>query len=167
MEVDLSGLFGGLPDAERSRLSEPFELRWDAATLYGEANGRVQTLPRARARETGGLVGRLPDEPEGLVRWLRSGRAARSAERDDTVRFRVPADALGAGTTAVAGDARPSRLRFAVTVDGDGRPAVVTYSFTRPRVERGGATVLPARSITVTYRLDDFGDEADVGAPER
>ena len=163
-EVDLSGLFGGLAGAEA--FSRPFELRWDASRLYAEVDGRAQTRPRGSARRNGGLIGRLPDEPDALVRWLSSGRDARFDGHDDAVRFRVPAATDETDEPAVAGGIPLRRVEFTVTVDGDGRPAVVAYSFTQPRVERDGETVLPARTVTVAYDLDDLGGEVDAGLPD-
>ena len=59
VELDL-----GLPSAESEPgLDDPIALRWNRSTLEAEIGGAARRVSRSDARESGGLIGRLPDEP--------------------------------------------------------------------------------------------------------
>lgn len=169
--VDLSGLFAGLPQRVGVPLRKPIDLRWDAKTLYGASQGSEVRLPRDPARRSGGLIGRLPDEPQALLRLLERGTAAKFDQDDgDTVVFALAtasASAVGVPAEFGRGDASPTigpRLELGVTVDGEGRPAVISYTYrqqpTRPGA--GGGVLLPARRVTVSYKLAHLGDDVRI-----
>jgi hypothetical protein len=80
-ELDL-----GLPSGGASALDEPFELRWDEQRLEAEIDGEPKRMARDEARESGGLVGRLPDEPEAMLSLLEHATDAREAPGGDARR---------------------------------------------------------------------------------
>ena len=178
MELDLAGLLPGEPPpGETNPFADPIELRWDADTLYGELDGRAGSLDRARARESGGLMGDAPDEPEGLVELLSQGRQARRIDGEGGRRFEFVVDMRtaavhGAPFELEAEAARRllgPRLTMTATLDDDGRPAEISYRYRLEPVRHPDTNrlVLPTRTVTVTYRLSEFGEQVDVGPPER
>jgi hypothetical protein len=69
MVYDLTVLLG-VPGASPGPLDRP-ELAWDAERFWVRGSGEAaewEARPRAEAREVGGLLGRLPDDPLGLLR---------------------------------------------------------------------------------------------------
>lgn len=173
MELDLSHLFAGIPAGDDDNpLARPIQLRWDATTLYGESRAGKGSTTRVRARESGGLLGRAPDEPEGLVILLEEGRGARRGDADDTVTFTVPIERAAAAGSPAELNAEAARrlvgprLEMTATVDGSGRPTRISYVY-RLKPTRHAATgrvALPARTVTVAYHLADFGADVEVGA---
>ncbi len=172
MEADLAGLFEGLPEAS-AELDEPIELTWTATRLTAVMQGKQQSLPRARAREHAGLIGRLPDEPGALVALLGRAEEIRRVgdERVDgrpTVRFACTVDARRAGETGVPAELAPAfaqalygrRLPLEVWLDADGLPRRIEYLIRLKPLRGGGRQILPARVVRGTYELTDFGSDA-------
>jgi hypothetical protein len=92
----------GLPSTASSTVEEPFEVRWDERSVEVELHGAPRRLTRERARRSGGLVGRLPDEPEAIIALPAHGRDARLVRSDvldgapvDVLAFEVDAGAAG------------------------------------------------------------------------
>ena len=152
--LDLGLPSGGLEPG----LDDPIALRWDRSTFEAEIGGEARRLPRAEARESGGLIGRLPDEPEALVTLLNLGTKARKLGAG-RIGFEVDARRAGrSGAPAELADAAAAgslgaHLPMEVVVDGDGVPRRISY-----RIEQEPSGVLPARTIVVTYELADLGE---------
>jgi len=174
MEADVSGLFEGLPDGG-AELEEPVELTWTHTRLTAVVEGEEQSLPRARAREEAGLIGRLPDEPAALVALLGRAEEIRRVgdERVDgqsTVRFACSVDARRAGGTGVPAELAPAfeqalygrRLPLEVWLDADGLPRRIEYLIRLKPLRGGGRQILPARVVRGRYDLFDFGAPVDV-----
>ena len=149
----------GLPSATSAPgLDDPIELRWDRSTLEAEIGGTAKRLPRGQARESGGLIGRLPDEPEALALLLELGTRAR---RLGNGRIGFDVDARTAGrsgvpaeiATAAAAGGLGANLPLEVVVGEDGAPRRISY-----RIEQEPTAALPARTIVVTYELADLGE---------
>jgi hypothetical protein len=149
----------GLPDSgSQPGLDDPIKLRWDRRTLEAEIDGEARRLPREQARETGGLIGRLPDEPEALVELLELAMNARLLDAG-TVAFVV--DARRAGRAGVPAEVAPAaaegrlgaELPFEAEIGDDGLPRRISY-----RIEQEPTAALPARTIEVTYDLADVGE---------
>ena len=154
VELDL-----GLPSGgSESGLEDPIALRWDRATLEAEIGGAARRLSRDQARESGGLIGRLPDEPEALATLLELGTRARMLG-DRRIGFEV--DARKAGRFGAPAELAPAaaagslgaHLPLEVVIGGDGAPRRISY-----RIEQEPTPVLPARTIVVTYELADLGE---------
>jgi hypothetical protein len=171
MEADLSALLAG-PDSSGA-FEEPVELSWTREQLTALVEGEERSSPRAQAREDGGLLGRLPDEPAALVDLLGEAEQVRRVgdERVDghaTVRFSCSVDARRAGATGVPAELAPAfeqalygpRLPLEVWLDGDGLPRRIEYLIRLKPVSSGGKQVLPARAVRASFELSDFG--ADV-----
>ena len=148
----------GLPSGgPEPGLDDPIALRWDSSTFEAEIGGEARRLPRAQARESGGLIGRLPDEPEALVTLLDLGTNARKLGAG-RIGFEVDARKAGrSGAPAELADAAAAgslgaHLPMEVVVDGDGAPRRISY-----RIEQEPKGVLPARTVVVTYELADLG----------
>lgn len=149
----------GLPSTESEPgLDDPIALRWDRATLEAEIGGEARRLARAQARENGGLIGRLPDEPETLpmllelgtrARKLGDGRIGFEVDARKAGRFGAPAELAAAAAAGNLG----ARLPMEVVVGGDGAPRRISY-----RIEQEPTPALPARTIVVTYKLADLGE---------
>ena len=141
-----------------SPLEDPIALRWDRATLEAEIGGAARRLSRDQARESGGLIGRLPDEPEALATLLELGTRARTLG-DRRIGFEV--DARKAGRFGAPAELAPAaaagslgaHLPLEVVIGGDGAPRRISY-----RIEQAPTPVLPARTIVVTYELADLGE---------
>ncbi|HEX5800446.1 MAG TPA: hypothetical protein VFY02_10085 [Gaiellaceae bacterium] len=173
MEADLSRLLEGLESTDE--LAEPIALRWTPERLTAVVDGREQSLRRGEAREGAGLIGRLPDEPLGVLELLgqAEGMGRVGAERLDgvsTIRFAGHVDPRRAGDGTVPAEfglglegllAEP-RLPLDVWLDAGGLPRRIEYVFRLKPLEAEDTPVLPARSITGVYELSDFGDPVEV-----
>jgi hypothetical protein len=174
MEADLSRLLEGLPESS-DELAEPIALRWTPEQLTAVVDGREQSLRRGDAREGAGLIGRLPDEPLGVLALLGQAEGMRrvGAERLDgvsTIHFAGHVDPRRAGDGTVPAEfglglegllAEP-RLPLDVWLDTGGLPRRIAYVFRLKPLEAEDTPVLPARSITGVYELSDFGDPVEV-----
>jgi hypothetical protein len=148
----------GLPDSgNEPGLDDPITLRWDRETFEAEIEGEPRRMPRARARTSAGLIGRLPDEPEALARLLElaedarlldDGRIAFTVEPRKAARAGAPAELTDAAAAGLLGASLPLEVRLG----DDGLPERIAY-----RVELEPTAALPARTIEVTYDLADFG----------
>lgn len=142
----------GLPSSgSEPGLDDPIDLRWSRMSLEAEVGGEAQRLPRVRARRDGGLLGRLPDEPEALAELLALGTDARLLGRRH-VGFEVDVRKSGffpGGVEGRFGEALPME----VWLDEDGVPQRILY-----RIEQEPTAALPARSVTATYELGDIGE---------
>ncbi len=161
----------GLPSSAGSRVEDPFELRWDRGWIEATIDGEARRLPRDDARATGGLLGRLPDEPEAVISLLGMAQGARRAgedtlagERLAVIEFVVdareagglgaPAELSKAATAGMLGE----RLEMEAWVDEDRLPRVIALTIRLEPVSSGGKLVLPARTVRIAYKLDDFGE---------
>ena len=174
MEADLSRLFEGLPEPG-DKLAEPIALRWTPERLTAVVDGREQSLGRGDAREGAGLIGRLPDEPLGVVDLLGHADGMRrvGSERVGgvaTAHFVGHVDPRRAGGGTVPAEfglgleqllAEP-RLPLDVWLDDEGLPRRIEYVFRLKPLEADDAPVLPARSIVGVYELSAFGDPVEV-----
>lgn len=149
----------GLPSTESEPgLDDPISLRWDRSTLEAEIGGAARRLSRGQARESGGLVGRLPDEPEALATLLELGTRARKLG-DGRIGFEVDARKAGRSgapaelAAAAAAGSLGAHLPMEVVIGGDGAPRGISY-----RIEQEPTPALPARTIVVTYELADLGE---------
>ena len=170
MEADLSKLFSDSPEPV-DELEEPFRLRWTPERLTAVVDGREQSLPRAGARESAGLLGRLPDEPLGVLDLLRDAEGMRRVGDERvgavaTTHFGGHVDPRRAGDGAVPAEfglgleqllAEP-RLPLDVWLDADGLPRRIEYVFRLKPLEAEDTPVLPARSIRGVYELSAFGE---------
>ena len=174
MEADLSRLFAGLPESG-DELAEPITIRWTRERLTAVLDGREVSRGRAAARVGTGLIGRLPDEPLGVLDLLGHAEGMRrvGADRLDgvpTIHFAGHVDPRRAGDGTVPAEfglglegllAEP-RLPLDVWLDVDGLPRRIQYVFRLKPLEAEDTPVLPARSITGVYELSGFGDPVDV-----
>lgn len=171
MEADLSTLFAGM-QGSRTPFDEPIELSWTREQLTAVVAGEERSMPRARAQEDGGLIGRLPDEPAALVELLGQAEEIRRLgdERLDgrsTIRFSCSVDARRAGATGVPAELAPAfaralygpRLPLEVWLDGDGLPRRIEYLIRLKPATSGGKQVLPARTVRASYDLSAFGTD--------
>ncbi len=171
LEADLSAVFAGAPPSESTEFFEkPIELRWTRDELVAAVGGKEQSQPRDPARESGGLLGRLPDEPAALVELLGHADGVRrlgKQEIDDraTVRFSFSVEARRAGAagvpaelaTAFAQAAYGPRLQLEAWLDADGLPRRIEYVVRLRPVRSAGKQILPARVVRGTYELSEFG----------
>ena len=174
MEADLSRLLEGLPESS-DELAEPIALRWTPERLTAVVDGRELSRARAAARVGTGLIGRLPDEPLGVLDLLGHAEGMRRAGVDrldgvSTVHFAGHVDPRRAGDGTVPAEfglgleqllVEP-RLPLDVWLDADGLPRRIQYVFRLKPLEAEDTPVLPARSITGVYELSDFGDPVEV-----
>ena len=149
----------GLPQSgDEPGLDDPIALRWDRKTFEAEIDGEPRRMTRDDARENARLIGRLPDEPEALIRLLELGEDAHLLD-DGQIGFTVePRKAARAGAPAELTDAAAEGLLGAslpleVWLDDEGVPERIAY-----RIELKPTPALPARTIEVTYELADVGD---------
>jgi hypothetical protein len=173
MEVDLS-LFPPLPGTGHE-LDEPIGFSWTRGRVTARIGGKETSLARARARTNGGLIGRLPDEPLGVLGLLGHAEGMRrvGGERLDgvaTTHFAGRVDPRRAGKGTVPAEfglgleqllAEP-RLPLEVWLDAEGLPRRIEYVFRLKPLENEGTPVLPARSIRGVYDLSGFGDPVEV-----
>jgi hypothetical protein len=174
MEADLSRLLEGLPEST-DELAEPIELRWTRERLTAVVDGREQSRRRADARVGSGLIGRLPDEPLGVLELLGHAEGMRrvGAERVGdvgTIHFAGHVDPRRAGDGTVPAEfglgleqlLTEPRLPLDVWLDADGLPRRIQYVFRLKPLESEDTPVLPARSILGVYELSGFGDPVAV-----
>jgi hypothetical protein len=165
-ELDLAPLF---PGEEQSPLDH-LQVRWAGTSLTTVIDEKSQTVDRARARDSGGLIGRYPDEVEALDDLLAMPSRPRLLERDDGTahyafsyeakaagRRGIPAELSGAFEQALYGP----RLELEAWIEDDGLPHRISYAIHLKPLRGSFNFSLPRRTVRVTYELDDFGDEYD------
>jgi hypothetical protein len=170
MRVDLSGLLAGEGDEANATLERPVALEWTGLRMVARVAGQRRALPRARARVTGGLLGRMPDEPAVLVGMVAGAREVRelgsgTVDGDAATRYAFPLPGrAGKRLTAFAGDlsAQPARPRVPtpsvqVWIDSSGALRRIAYLVDLPAVNGPTASDLPPRTVTATYDLRDIG----------
>jgi hypothetical protein len=171
LEADFSGLLVGGPGTSTPLFEQPIELSWTRDELIGVLDGEKRSLPRARARESGGLIGRLPDEPAALVEVLGRAEAVRRVGEEEVdeqpvVRFSCSVDARRAGEAGVPAELAPAfekalygpNLPLEVWLDADGLPRRIEYVIRLKPLRSGGKQILPARVVRGRYDLTDFGE---------
>jgi hypothetical protein len=174
MEADLSRLLEGLPEST-DELAEPIELRWTRERLTAVVDGREQSRGRADARVGSGLIGRLPDEPLGVLELLGHAEGMRRVGDErvgdvETIHFAGHVDPRRAGDGTVPAEfglgleqlLTERRLPLDVWLDADGLPRRIQYVFRLKPLRSEDTPVLPARSILGVYELSDFGDPVEV-----
>lgn len=169
-----------LEGVDAPELTEPIELQWDAENLAAHGGEEVRSVARAEARETGGLVGRLPDEPAGLATLLTVARepeeiGTETIDGRETTGYRFAVDRRAAGQAGVPAElslaleqGNPGvRLVLEAWLDEAALPRRLAYVVELDPVteEETGREVLPARTITATYDLADFGAPVEVFVP--
>lgn len=145
-------------------------MRWDAETIALGGDGRSQRLERARARESSGLLGRYPDEVDALDDLLADALRPRllgnedgevhyafAIDARDAGRRGVPAELSGAFEQALHGP----ELELEAWIGADGLPRRLDYIVRLEPVRSGGEVVLPARTVRVSYELDEFGESVE------
>jgi hypothetical protein len=175
MEADLSRLFEGLPEST-DELAQPIALRWTPERLTAVVDDRELSRGRADARVGTGLIGRLPDEPLGVLDLLGHAEGMRRLGDDRvgdvaTIHFAGHVDPRRAGDGTVPAEfgqgleqllAEP-RLPLDVWLDADGLPRRIQYVFHLKPLRSEDTPVLPPRSITGVYELSDFGEPVGDG----
>ena len=166
---ELAPLFPGREND--APLDEPFELRWDDERLTVVIRGRSQEFARKRARASGGLLGRYPDEVDALDDLLADAVEPRLLGTDNGLahyRFAVdPRKAAERGFPAELGEALEqstggARAELETWIDDDGLPNRLDYVVRLEPVRNAGKLVLPARTIRVTYELSAFGEPVEL-----
>jgi hypothetical protein len=166
---ELAPLFPGRENT--APLDQPIELRWDDKTLTVIARGRSSELTRKRARVSGGLLGRYPDEVDALDDLLADAVEPRSLGTEDGLAhyaFAVdPQKAAERGFPAELGEALEhatggSGAELETWIGADGLPHRLDYVVRLEPVRNAGKLVLPARTIRVTYMLSAFGEPVKV-----
>lgn len=168
LEADLSTLL--TYPRTNAPVDEPVELSWTREEFVASIGGRQDARPRVRARASGGLIGRLPDEPAALVELLRHAEGVRRIGADEidgraVVRFACSVAARRAGSTGVPAELAPAfaqalygpELPLEVWLDADGLPRRIEYVIRLKPLRRGGKQILPARLVRGTYELSAFG----------
>jgi hypothetical protein len=153
--------------ANPTPIDEALRLRWDEDSVMVRISGRSQEVARARARRSGGLLGRYPDEVDALDDLLadalrprfvgeEDGQAHYAFEIDSRVAGRrgFPAELSGAFAQGSGG----MELRLEAWIAEDGLPHRLDYVVLLDPVRRDGKLVLPARTVRVTYALSAFGE---------
>lgn len=159
----------GLPD---DPFDGPIELRWTRTRLTARVGGKSSQLEREHGRQSGGLVGRMPDEPAGLIGLLGRATEARD-EGSETIdgvevrRLSFVVDARAAGRARVPSELSLAaqegglgeRLPLVAWVDGEGLVRRIAYEVRLPeqRQRPSGKLILPRRTIRGVYDLSDFG----------
>ena len=152
-------------------LDEPVELRWDDETLTVIVQGRSRELTRKRARASGGLLGRYPDEVDALDDLLADAVEPRLLGTEDGLAhyaFAVdPQKAADRGFPAELSEALEqatggSRAELETWIGADGLPHRLDYVVRLEPVRNAGKLVLPARTIRVTYALSAFGKPVEL-----
>ena len=131
-------------------------------------SGQTRTISRARAQADTALVPRYPDEVESLDDVLAKPLAPRLLDRDGgTAHYAFAYDAKAAGRLGIPAELNAAfeqalygpRLELEAWIEDDGLPHKLSYAI-HLKPARGGFNLkLPARTVRVTYELDDFGDE--------
>ena len=168
LEADLATLLTN--PRTNAPVTEPIELSWTRKELVASARGKQDARPRARARASGGLIGRLPDEPAALVDLLRHAEGVRrigAEEIDDraVVRFACSVDARRAGSAGVPAEVAAAfaqalygpELPLEVWLDAEGLPRRIEYVIRLKPLRTGGKQIQPARLVRGTYELSAFG----------
>ena len=165
IELDLGQLFPGQQDAP---FDKPAKLRWTGTSLTVELDNQTQTVSRARARASGGLLGRYPDEVESLDDLLTRPERPRLLDREGgTAHFGFAYDAKAAGRLGIPAELSEAfkqalygpSLELEAWIEDDGLPHRLSYAIHLKPTRGGSRVTLPARTVRVTYELDDFGDE--------
>lgn len=158
----------GLPEEP---FESPIELRWTPAKMSVVGDGQDYEMGRERARSNGGLIGRMPDEPAGLIDLL--GKAAdvrdEGSEKIDDVdvrRVSFVVDARAAGREGVPPELSlaaqqgglGARLPLETWIDGEGLVRRIAYEVRLPeqRLRPSGRLILPKRTIRGVYDLSEF-----------
>jgi hypothetical protein len=166
VELDLEPLF---PEQQGAPFDEPAKLHWAGTSLTVELGHQTQTVSRARARASGGLIGRYPDEVESLDDLLTRAERPRLLDREGgTAHFGFAYEAKAAGRLGIPAELSEAfkqalygpRLELEAWIESDGLPHKLSYAI-HLKPTRGVNVTLPARTVRVTYELDDFGDEFD------
>jgi hypothetical protein len=167
LHADLSGLFAapeGPPPPAR-----PLELRWTRERLTAVLDGEEQTRGRDDARTGSGLIGRLPDEPTGVLELLEHAQGVRRAGGERvagvaTARFAAHVDPARSGGAVPAefglgldGLLAEQRLPLQVWLDSDRLPRRIELLFRLRPLGGDDVPVLPARSVRAVYELSRFG----------
>jgi hypothetical protein len=167
-ELELANIF---PEGIENPLGdEPVRYRWSGASLTITLSGQTRTISRARAHADSALVPRYPDEVESLDEVLAKPLRARLVDRDDrAAHYAFAYDAKAAGRLGIPAELNAAfeqalygpRLELEAWIEDDGLPHKLSYAI-HLKAARGGFNLnLPARTVRVTYELDDFGDEFD------
>lgn len=156
--------------------AEPVELAWTREELVAKLDGEQRETSRGQARESGGLIGRLPDEPAALVDLLGRAEGVRrvgdgEVDGRDVVRFSCSVEARRAGAAGVPAELAPAfeeelygpQLPLEVWLDADGLPRRIEYVIRLKPLVSGGKRLLPARVVRGRYELSDFGERVAVG----
>ena len=141
-----------------------FSLTWTATDVTVDVDGERHTAPRGS--EDGGLVGRVPAEPAGLLEAVAAATDAAVVGQQDvdgvpttrvtaTLEPQAAVDA-GLGTQASLSIAALPSLPVEVWLDADGRPARIRYAADVPSLQ--GRT----RTMTTTYDYRGWGEPVDV-----
>lgn len=165
-ELDL-----GLPSDTESAIAKPFELRWDREWLEARIDGKSKQMAREDARESAGLVGRLPDEPEAMLALLEHATDARQTGEETldgnrlaVVEFDVNSETagkLGAPaelTSAALAGMLDQRLPVEAWIGEDRLARRVVLTIDLEPVSSGSKRVLPARTVSVVYDLTAYGE---------
>lgn len=170
LEADLSTLLPTFPRTN-APVTQPVEFEWTRDELVATLDGEEATSSRSQARESGGLLGRLPDEPAALVELLSHAEDVRRAGDDEidgqrVVRFTGSVDARRAGAAGAPAELAPAfaqalygpKLPLEVWLDGKGLPRRIEYVVRLKPLVSGGKQLLPARSVRGRYELSGFGE---------
>jgi hypothetical protein len=178
MRYDLTGLFA-TPDTSPPTSPTIFDVTWTPDDLWARADASAEWQKRTRdeARSNGGLLGRLPDEVDGLLRVIAESDAGaarqtgseeldgQSAERwtvvvpiEDLAARHVPADTPYADVLRrIYGiDAVPVEVWL---VDGGLRR--LRYAFAREQAPYGGPD-----QTTTTYDVLATTNEPPIELPD-
>jgi hypothetical protein len=139
-------------------------LSWTATDLTAVVAGERHTAPRGTGDH--GIIGRVPDEPAGLLDAVAAATDVVAAGEEDldgvpttrytaTVEPQAAVDA-GLGTQGQLSIAELPSLPVEVWVDADGRPARIRYEAEVPSLQ--GST----RTMTTTYDYRGWGEPVDV-----
>ncbi|MGI9110834.1 MAG: hypothetical protein ACR2GT_01310 [Gaiellaceae bacterium] len=166
---ELAPLFPGREN--EAPLDKPVELRWNGQSVTAVSEGRSQRIARARARESGGLFGRYPDEVDALDDLLADAVRPRLLGSEGGVaRYGFEIDSRRAGRRGfpaelyklfAQGRDRP-KLELEAWIGDDGLPSRLDYIIGLEPVRNAGKLVLPARTIRVTYELSAFGETVEL-----
>lgn len=152
--------------ANPSPLDAPVQLQWNQDSVTVRAAGRSQRFERARARESGGLLGRYPDEVDALDDLLAEALRPRVlGDEDGQARYAFEIDSRGGGrrgfpaelSRAFAQGVGGMQLQLEAWIGEDGLPHRLDYVVRLDPVQGEGTLVLPARTVRVTYELSAFG----------